>query len=90
MKSKELFPPVFSRHALAYQRRLEEIMSRGESLGRTRALELVAARQGMTVIDLACGPGTLSRRLAARLFKAVTEADKPRHRRTSADHYGDR
>ena len=65
MKSKELFPPVFSRHALAYQRRLEEIMSRGESLGRLRALELVDARPGMKVVDLACGPGTLSRRLAA-------------------------
>jgi len=65
VKSKELFPPVFSRHALAYQRRLEEIMSRGESLGRLRALELVDARPGMRVVDLACGPGTLSRRLAA-------------------------
>jgi ubiquinone/menaquinone biosynthesis C-methylase UbiE len=65
VKSKELFPPVFSRHALAYQRRLEEIMSRGESLGRMRALELVDARPGMRVLDLACGPGTLSRRLAA-------------------------
>ena len=64
MKSKELYPSVFSRHALAYQRRLEEILSRGESLGRTRALELVAARPGMKVLDLACGPGTLSRRLA--------------------------
>lgn len=65
MKSKELFPPVFSRHALAYQRRLEEIMSRGESAGRIRALELVDARPGMTILDLACGPGTLTRRLAA-------------------------
>jgi ubiquinone/menaquinone biosynthesis C-methylase UbiE len=65
VKSKELYPPVFSRHALAYQSRLEEIMSRGESLGRLRALELVDARPGMQVIDLACGPGTLSRRLAA-------------------------
>ena len=64
MKSKELFPPVFSRHALAYQRRLEDIMSRGESVGRTRALALVDARPGMRILDLACGPGTLSRRLA--------------------------
>jgi len=31
MKSKELFPPAFSRHALTYQSRLEDIMSRGES-----------------------------------------------------------
>jgi ubiquinone/menaquinone biosynthesis C-methylase UbiE len=64
MKSKELFPPVFSRHALAYQRRLEDIMSRGESVGRMRALELIDARPGMRILDLACGPGTLSRRLA--------------------------
>jgi ubiquinone/menaquinone biosynthesis C-methylase UbiE len=65
VKSKELFPAVFSRHALAYQRRLEDIMSRGESTGRMRALELVEARPGMRIIDLACGPGSLSRRLAA-------------------------
>jgi ubiquinone/menaquinone biosynthesis C-methylase UbiE len=65
VKSKELYPAVFSRHALAYQRRLEDIMSRGESVGRMRALELTGARPGMRVLDLACGPGTLSRRLAA-------------------------
>ena len=64
VKSKELFPPIFSRHALAYQRRLEDIMSRGESVGRTRAIELVRAQPGMRIIDLACGPGNLSRRLA--------------------------
>jgi ubiquinone/menaquinone biosynthesis C-methylase UbiE len=64
MKSKELYPSIFSRHALAYQRRLEEVMARGESAGRTRALELVDARPGMRILDLACGPGNLSRRLA--------------------------
>jgi ubiquinone/menaquinone biosynthesis C-methylase UbiE len=64
VKSKELFPPVFSRHALAYQRRLEDIMSRGESAGRMRALALIDARPGQRILDLACGPGTLSRRLA--------------------------
>jgi ubiquinone/menaquinone biosynthesis C-methylase UbiE len=63
VKSKELYPPVFSRHALAYQRRLEDIMSRGESIGRMRALELVDARPGMRILDLACGPGNMSRRL---------------------------
>jgi ubiquinone/menaquinone biosynthesis C-methylase UbiE len=56
LKSKELFPPVFSRHALAYQRRLEEIMSRGESAGRDRALRLVEAKPGQRILDLACGP----------------------------------
>jgi ubiquinone/menaquinone biosynthesis C-methylase UbiE len=67
VNSKELFPPVFSRHAEAYQRRLEDIMSRGESMGRMRALELVGARPGMRILDLACGPGTLSRRLAVQV-----------------------
>jgi ubiquinone/menaquinone biosynthesis C-methylase UbiE len=64
LKSKELYPAVFSRHAAAYQRRLEQIMSRGETRGRTRAIELVCARPGMRVVDLACGPGNLSRVLA--------------------------
>jgi ubiquinone/menaquinone biosynthesis C-methylase UbiE len=64
LKSKELFPAVFSRHALAYQQRLEQVMARGQARGRMRVLELVDAHAGMRVIDLACGPGTLSRRLA--------------------------
>ena len=64
MKSKDLFPPVFSRHALAYQRRLEEIMANDEARGRLRTIEFVDAKPGMRVLDLACGPGTLSRRLA--------------------------
>ena len=64
LKSKELFPAVFSRHALAYQQRLEQVMARGEARGRMRVLELVDTHAGMKVIDLACGPGTLSRRLA--------------------------
>ncbi|GAC1504681.1 MAG: hypothetical protein NVS1B3_01810 [Candidatus Dormibacteraceae bacterium] len=67
MKSKDLFPAVFSRHALAYERRLEDIMERGESLGRLRVIELVAAQPGMRVLDLACGPGTLTRRLAPQV-----------------------
>jgi ubiquinone/menaquinone biosynthesis C-methylase UbiE len=64
VKSKEFFPDVFSRHAAAYQQRLEDIMARGEARGRTRVIELAAARPGMRILDLACGPGTLSRRLA--------------------------
>ena len=67
MKSKELFPAVFGRHALAYQQRIEQVMARGEARGRWRVLELVDARPGMRVLDLACGPGTLSRRLAAQV-----------------------
>lgn len=67
MKSKDLFPAVFSRHALAYERRLEDIMERGEALGRLRVIGLVDAHPGMRVLDLACGPGTLSRRVALQV-----------------------
>lgn len=65
VKSKDLYPAIFSRHAAAYQRRLDDIMSRGESLGRQRAIDLAGVEPGMKVLDLACGPGNLSRRLAA-------------------------
>jgi len=65
MKSKDFFPAVFSRHAEAYQRRLEDIMARGEARGRLRVIELAAPKPGMQVLDLACGPGNLSRLLAA-------------------------
>ena len=65
MKSKDLFPAIFSRHAEAYDRRLEGVMSRGEARGRQRLIDLVDARPGMKIVDLACGPGNLSRRLAA-------------------------
>jgi ubiquinone/menaquinone biosynthesis C-methylase UbiE len=67
VKSKDFFPAVFSRHAEAYQRRLEDIMARGEAPGRTRVIELAGARPGMRILDLACGPGNLSRRLAAQI-----------------------
>lgn len=65
VRSKEFFPAVFSRHAAEYGRRLDEIMARGEARGRTRAIELAAVGPGMRVLDMACGPGTLSRPLAA-------------------------
>jgi len=64
VKSKDLFPAVFSRHAGAYQRRLDEIMARGEARGRQLVLDLLDAMPGMRVLDLACGPGTLSKPLA--------------------------
>lgn len=64
VKSKDFFPAVFSRHAAAYQRRLEYVMERGEARGRMRVIELAAAKPGMRVLDLACGPGNLSARLA--------------------------
>jgi len=65
LKSKDLYPAVFSRYAEVYQKRLESIMSRRESRSRLRLIELVGAQPGMRIIDLACGPGTLTRVLAA-------------------------
>ena len=65
VKSKELFPGIFSRHAAAYQSRLDGLMARGEARGRWRVVEVVNARPGMRILDLACGPGTLTRPLAA-------------------------
>jgi ubiquinone/menaquinone biosynthesis C-methylase UbiE len=67
VKSKELYPSVFSRHAADYARRLDGIMANGEARGRIRALELAGARPGMRMLDLACGPGTLTRLLAAEV-----------------------
>ena len=64
VKSKDLFPSIFSRHAADYQQRLDEIMARGEARGRWRAIELAEVKPGMHVLDLACGPGTLSKVLA--------------------------
>ena len=65
VKSKDFFPAVFSRHAAAYQRRLDYVMERGEARGRLRLIELAAAKPGQRVLDLACGPGNLTARLAA-------------------------
>lgn len=77
MKSRDLYPAIFSRHAAAYQARLEEVMTRGEARGRQRMLDLLGARPGMRVLDLACGPGNLSARLAAAVGPAgeVTGVD---------------
>lgn len=65
VKSKDLYPAIFSRHAEAYEHRLETAMARGEAKGRQRLIGLVDARAGMRILDLACGPGNLTRRLAA-------------------------
>lgn len=67
MKSKDLLPAVFSRYALAYQQRLEQFMESDAARGRHRVIELIAAKPGMRVLDLACGPGTLTRRLATQV-----------------------
>jgi enediyne biosynthesis protein CalE5 len=67
VKAKDLYPAIFSRHAAAYERRLDEVMERGEARGRQRVIDLVDARPGMRVLDLACGPGNLASRLAGML-----------------------
>ena len=64
MKAREVFAGVFSRHAAAYRDRLERPMATGESRGRLLALELLAVKPGERVLDLACGPGTLTYPLA--------------------------
>jgi ubiquinone/menaquinone biosynthesis C-methylase UbiE len=60
VKSKEYLTGVFSRNAEAYRQRLEEAMRKGQAAGRDAVLEHVRARPGMRVLDLCCGPGTLT------------------------------
>lgn len=63
-EAKDLYPSTFSRHAAAYKQRLDEVMARRESRGRTAVIDWVDAAPGKRILDLACGPGTLSYRLA--------------------------
>ena len=58
--AKDLYPGTFSRHAGAYKRRLDEVMARGEARGRSAVIAWVDPRPGKRILDLACGPGTLS------------------------------
>ena len=67
LKSKDLYPRVFSQYAEAYKRRLDDIMSRGEARGRLRMIELAALSPGMRVLDLACGPGNITRLVAQQV-----------------------
>jgi len=62
--AKDLYPGTFSRHAAAYKQRLDEVMARSESRGRAAVIDWVNATPGQRILDLACGPGTLSYRLA--------------------------
>jgi SAM-dependent methyltransferase len=70
VRAAELFWGIFSRHAQAYAARHRQIRSEG----RERALELLDARPGERVLDLACGPGNLTARLLAA-GASVTGAD---------------
>jgi ubiquinone/menaquinone biosynthesis C-methylase UbiE len=58
--AKDLFPSTFSRVAHAYKRRLDEVMARGEARGRIAVIDWVHPLPGQRILDLACGPGTLS------------------------------
>jgi ubiquinone/menaquinone biosynthesis C-methylase UbiE len=62
--AKDLYPATFSRVAQAYKRRLDEVMARGETRGRTAVIDWVNPVPGKRILDLACGPGTLSYPLA--------------------------
>ena len=62
--AKDLYPGTFSRHAAAYKQRLDEVMARSESRGRAAVIDWVNPTPGKRILDLACGPGTLSYRLA--------------------------
>ena len=58
--AKDLFPSTFSRLATAYKRRLDEVMARGEAHGRAAVIAWIEPAPGKRILDLACGPGTLS------------------------------
>jgi ubiquinone/menaquinone biosynthesis C-methylase UbiE len=62
--AKDLYPVTFSRHAAAYKQRLDGVMSRSESRGRAAVIDWIDPTPGKRILDLACGPGTLSYRLA--------------------------
>jgi ubiquinone/menaquinone biosynthesis C-methylase UbiE len=62
--AKDLYPKAFSRVAATYKRRLDEVMARSESRGRAAVIDWVNPTPGKRILDLACGPGTLSYRLA--------------------------
>jgi O-methyltransferase/aklanonic acid methyltransferase len=62
--AKDLYPGTFSRVAAAYKRRLDEVMARGEAHGRTAAIDWIDPTPGKRILDLACGPGTLTYPLA--------------------------
>src|SRR6266849_4292124 len=66
--AKDLYPGTFSRVAAAYKQRLDEVMARSESRGRAEVIDWVDPTPGKRILDLACGPGTLSYRLAQAVY----------------------
>ncbi len=67
LTSKEYLTGVLSRNAVAYRQRLDEAMRKGQAAGRDALLDYVRARPGMRILDLCCGPGTLTIPLARDL-----------------------
>ena len=70
LSSKEVFAGVFSRHAQAYRDRVMGIRDPSEHRGRFHVIEALGARPGDRVLDLACGPGTLTLPLAEAVGSA--------------------
>jgi SAM-dependent methyltransferase len=64
MKAKELFPGVFSRHARAYKERQDRLRKTGGLQARRMLVAGVRVKPSQRVLDLACGPGTLTLELA--------------------------
>ncbi|HKF78806.1 MAG TPA: methyltransferase domain-containing protein [Candidatus Dormibacteraeota bacterium] len=64
MTAKDVYQGVFSRHAAAYRDRLDRALTRGEARGRRLLCSWLAVRPGDRVLDLGCGPGTLTVLLA--------------------------
>jgi ubiquinone/menaquinone biosynthesis C-methylase UbiE len=64
LTSKEVFAGVFSRHAAAYQARVMGLDDPRAQRGRLHVVETIGPRPGQRVLDLACGPGTLTLPLA--------------------------
>lgn len=64
LAAKDLYPIAFSRVAAGYKQRLDQVMARSESRGRVAVINWVDPTPGKRILDLACGPGTLSYRLA--------------------------
>ncbi len=64
LSSKEIFAGVFSRHAQAYRDRVLGLTDPREQRGRFAAIDALGVGPGDHVLDLACGPGTLTLPLA--------------------------
>lgn len=62
--ARDLYPSAFSRVAATYKQRLDQVMARSESHGRVAVIDWVEPTPGKRILDLPCGPGTLSYRLA--------------------------